>query len=521
MGGPTVNQSAATPNLTARQAILKHFIQEADEKGQVTMSLKGFAKATRRNLWTVTAVLQSLRRQGVITCRRQHSATGRILANRYRLTYQGAERARILLPTKKDKELLDDVVDRMTVGTNRTRHVNGRGEQPGQSVPARPRTPPAAIPSVCEPPELRKASTWLEAAKASCKTFPEAAVTSAYNSILWSLRSVASEARSARFDYTSLFETLEGHLVQTGRITTNERDAILEVFRAHTAALHSLEPVLASTAASAVLAASALLEMIRASGDSGLRAYLSSLKTESSRSSMRHALNRIASFLTSDGAAEASRVSWNRLRREHLVALLGRLNHTYSPAYVRSLMAAVRGVLRCAWQAGDILGEDYFRTLEIKLPKQSSSSARRRILTAEEMQALYSACAQDPSAAGKRDAVILSLLHEAGLRRSEAVSVSMSDYAPDTGTIRITGRKDRQGILHTSGATRKAINSWIDERGSTQGPLLVPVRKGGAIESRPMTGQALLLRVQKRCGQAGIRPCTTNDLRASYLAKQI
>ena len=67
---------------------------------------------------------------------------------------------------------------------------------------------------------------------------------------------------------------------------------------------------------------------------------------------MRSALDQVARILTGNEDADASQVPWNRLRYEHMTALRSRLADAYAPATANKMLAAVRGVLRNAWQVG-------------------------------------------------------------------------------------------------------------------------------------------------------------------------
>ena len=65
---------------------------------------------------------------------------------------------------------------------------------------------------------------------------------------------------------------------------------------------------------------------------------------------------------------------------------------------------------------------------------------------------------------------------------------------------------------------RKRIDAWIAIRGDWSGALLCPVR-GGRIQTKAMTDQAVMLRVCTIAKQAGVDPVTPNDLRRTYLTE--
>ena len=51
-----------------------------------------------------------------------------------------------------------------------------------------------------------------------------------------------------------------------------------------------------------------------------------------------------------------------------------------------------------------------------------------RALSIGEVQALFDICAQDKSVKGSRDAAMIAVLYGAGLRRSEVVTMDLSDW---------------------------------------------------------------------------------------------
>jgi hypothetical protein len=85
--------------------------------------------------------------------------------------------------------------------------------------------------------------------------------------------------------------------------------------------------------------------------------YLASMNSEAGRRTMRQALNLCAGLLSS-GKANALAFAWHELRFQHVTALRTRLAETYKPASVNKILAAVRGVLKSAWQLGLMSAED-------------------------------------------------------------------------------------------------------------------------------------------------------------------
>ena len=209
---------------------------------------------------------------------------------------------------------------------------------------------------------------------------------------------------------------------------------------------------------------------------------------------------------------------WSKIRYEHMAALRSHLSELYAPATANKMLAAVRGVLRSAWQAGAMDTDNYTRAIAVKAVRGTRLPSGRALSTGE-IRALFEVCAQDCTAAGSRDAAAFAMLFGAGLRRSEAVGVQLADYETDSGALTITGKGNRQRLVYATGGGKAAVEAWLGDRGDYEGALLAPVNKGGHVQPRPMTAQALMYRLQVRSRQAGIPPCSPHDLRRTFVSE--
>ena len=175
-------------------------------------------------------------------------------------------------------------------------------------------------------------------------------------------------------------------------------------------------------------------------------------------------------------------------------------------------------MLRSAWRAGEVDTDTYLRTVDLPRVRGSRLPAGRA-LSSGEIRALFDACASDRNPAGSRDAAAFALMFGAGLRRSEAASVQLDDYDPETGALTITGKGNRQRMVYATGGGAQALEAWLVARGNHSGALLCPVNKAGAVQPRAMTAQALMCRLKRRCHQAGIEPCSPHDLRRTFVSE--
>lgn len=235
----------------------------------------------------------------------------------------------------------------------------------------------------------------------------------------------------------------------------------------------------------------------------------------SSRRTMAGALDTMAGLLLHDAAHDT--LPWQNVRYQHTQALRAALAERYAVATANRHLAALRGVLEEARALRLLDADSYDQAVRVKNVKGSTLPAGREI-SAGEIRALFRACAEDPSAAGARDAALLALLYGALLRRSEAVALDLADYNLETGAVRVLrgkGNKDR--ITYVEGGARDAVEAWIGWRGRNPGPLVLPVSQTGVIGRDRITDQALYKRVAKRAREAGVREISPHDFRRTSI----
>jgi len=231
---------------------------------------------------------------------------------------------------------------------------------------------------------------------------------------------------------------------------------------------------------------------------------------------MRQSLGVIAGLL-SGGRADIRSLKWEALRYQHTQAVRSELAERYAPATTNRFLAALKGCLKECWRLGLMSAENYHRAVDLKAIK-SETLPRGRALSSGELRALFEACA-DGTKAGVRDAALLAILYAGGLRRSEAVSLDLGDYQPETGALTVRGGKGRKDrIVYPSNGSADALADWISLRGGEAGALFCPVNKGDRIHFRRMTDQAVLGIVRKRGAEAGIAPFSPHDLRRSCIS---
>lgn len=239
--------------------------------------------------------------------------------------------------------------------------------------------------------------------------------------------------------------------------------------------------------------------------------------SETGRYTMQQTLNTIAGMIT--GEANAAACAWHELRFQHVTAIRSRLEEAgYKPATVNKFLAALRGTLRAAWQAGQMSAEDYQKAVSVKSIKSTTLPAGRELQSGE-LGALIEACEDDKTPAGARDAAIVGLMYAAGLRRAEVITLDLADYDQDTGGLTVRGKGNKERMAWLTGGAARALADWLAVRGDAPGALFVPVNKGGRMTTHNrMTSKVVYNMLEKRAEQAGVKHFSPHDMRRTFVS---
>ncbi len=250
---------------------------------------------------------------------------------------------------------------------------------------------------------------------------------------------------------------------------------------------------------------------------SPLALYIAQL-AESARRTMMTCLRRAARLW---GAPSTDSIEWHLMRFPHVELLKESMQRArLAPATINVTLCALRGVAREAWRLKLLDSEDYQRIAAVKGVRGDRVKAGRA-LDVDELAALLDACRQDMTPAGTRDACLIALLAGAGLRRTEAVSLQLSDYSVGLHRLRVKGKGGRERFVYLEdGGSRRAIASWIKVRGNCENALLMPITKAGEIKHHPITAGAIYKVLEKRAREAGLRRhISPHDLRRTFASE--
>lgn len=248
--------------------------------------------------------------------------------------------------------------------------------------------------------------------------------------------------------------------------------------------------------------------------------YLASLLPGSSRYTMTRALAQIAAELAGHDVDPVT-FPWRAVRYVHASWLRSRLiADDYAPATANKLLVALRRVLREAFRLGQLPADEYQRLSTLE-PIAGSSEPVGRALSAGELRALVERCAVDPHR-GRRDAAMVALMYQGGLRRSELVSLDLADYDATTGTVSVFKGKGRKArLVYVDGGAAQALAAWIAQRGDAPGALFVDLRGNAPNLDKRLRPNAVRLIVERRARDAGLDHASPHDFRRSALSDML
>ncbi len=289
----------------------------------------------------------------------------------------------------------------------------------------------------------------------------------------------------------------------------------------------------------------ALSEVEVAKGGQAVSSYLESIKPGESREAVAEVLDTLA-LVISGGVCCGSEFPWQQVRAHHasaaftILKVLGtparvdfhlcrkdpnrrsrRTPESYPSSQVQKARNSLRRVLAECTTLGFVDSSDSLRTMEL-LKVSSDRVVRGRMIEDGEFRALISVCELDASPAGLRDALLIRLGYQGGLRLSEIVALSIEDLKFDMETNSVTlNVRGSKGVEKRSvdigNQALITVEDWLEEFCNDSGPLLRPIRRAN-LESGRMKGADVRLACERRAEQAGVELFSPQDLRRRVAA---
>jgi hypothetical protein len=279
-------------------------------------------------------------------------------------------------------------------------------------------------------------------------------------------------------------------------------------------------------------------------GEQAANAYLESLKPGDGRRTAEDALDKLATVI-SGGACAGVSFPWHQVRAYHSALALSILKERGAPANVEALRSrydegrkfqvvpetfpsrhvqkmrnSLKGVIGECANLGFMSEEELHRAMP---PSRTAAQKqpKDRDLSDGEVRALLSACDMEDSVAASRDALIISLAYQHGLKSSDLIALTLDDLSFDAKSGQMTIRVKQPGAKRAKRHPLEnedliTLEDWLEARGRADGALFCGLgRRGQRVEVKKMSAAEIKELCDSRSEQAGVIAFAPNDLAKS------
>ena len=161
-----------------------------------------------------------------------------------------------------------------------------------------------------------------------------------------------------------------------------------------------------------------------------------------------------------------SSADWTRVRaedvREWIIYLLDKRN--ISPASVNVKLSALRSFYRYLRLTGYVSINPMEKIASLKTSRPLPYFVRE-----SEMDRLLELTLEDRSLGGIRDRLVIMMLYETGIRRSELLGLKDSDVDTAAMQVKVTGKRNKQRIIPFGNELKEEIQAYLYSRESELG----------------------------------------------------
>lgn len=213
------------------------------------------------------------------------------------------------------------------------------------------------------------------------------------------------------------------------------------------------------------------------------------------------------------------------IRREHIESFLtGMRDAGYKPASTANRYRALQSFFKYLVEEGEITESPMIRMKAIEVPEESPD-----VLSDQQIDTLLRTCeGRDAQPAGdmpfhrlvrRRDAAIIRLFIDSGMRRAEIAGLTLDDLDLDLHVAVVTGKGNRRRACPYGKKTAQALDRYLRERQRyliDKKRLDMPDLWIGKMHKGGMTANGIYQMIQDRSEQAGIGRIYPHQLRHSF-----
>lgn len=170
-----------------------------------------------------------------------------------------------------------------------------------------------------------------------------------------------------------------------------------------------------------------------------------------------------------------------------------------APATTNRRLSALRSLVRLGNTLGLISWQLTIDNVRSELYRDTRGPGR------DAVKAMTKIAAARGGMKGLRDAAILRLLHDLGLRRGEVVALDLADLDTSAGTLAVLGKgRSQKETVTVPLPTLRVLKAWVARRGAAAGPLFRSLDPAGKGDGR-LTGAAVYQIVRGLGAKIGVK----------------
>jgi len=214
-------------------------------------------------------------------------------------------------------------------------------------------------------------------------------------------------------------------------------------------------------------------------------------------------VSQLAAFLAEKGMP----TTLDGIRREHIEAFIEDLLARFKPATAANRYGGLRAYFKWAVDEGEIRESPMAHMVSPNVPEQPPP-----VLSEAAIQRLFKSCA-GTSFDARRDAAIIRLLLDTGVRRAELANLSVEDVDFEQDTLRVLGKGGRVRLVPFGRKAARDLDRYLRVRQKhrdADSPALWLGKAG------PMTDSGIYQVVKDRAAQAGLEGVHTHLFRHTF-----
>lgn len=244
--------------------------------------------------------------------------------------------------------------------------------------------------------------------------------------------------------------------------------------------------------------------------------YLGRL-SPTSRSSIGSQLKSIARLMNwpDDYAPYFAKIDY----QQALVIRAVLTNAGWQPRSINRAMIAIRGIVKVAVMTGIADQKDAAHIATINRLKHPEHQGTP--LSASQVNQLFDMLVNGNSAVSKRNVTIFALLLGTGLRRSELVSLILSDYDRRNHTLLVRhGKGNKSRLLFMPKWCQEHMAEWLRLRRLEDGYLLCKTYTNGKIVTDVgLTVSAVYRLIKSKLAAIGVPNVSPHDMRRTFITR--